>query len=99
MLDFDRAPDEFLEIIPQFPITLGGKTILIDMLVMPCPLEFNILLGRDYVYAMKVVVSMIFRVMHFLHNGSIVTIDQLSSDNHHPSSISAYFSLLCVPSV
>jgi hypothetical protein len=23
--------------------------------------------------------------MHFPHNGSIVTIDQLSSDNHHPS--------------
>jgi hypothetical protein len=44
------------------------------------------LLGRDYVYAMNVVVSTLFRVMHFPHNGSIVTIDQLTYDNHHPNS-------------
>ena len=36
------------------------------------------LLGRDYVYAMKVVVSTLFRVMCFPHDGKIVTIDQLS---------------------
>ena len=35
-------------------------------------------LGRYYVYAMKFVVSTLFRVMHFLHHGKIVTIDQLS---------------------
>ena len=42
------------------------------------PLDFNLLLGRDYVYAMKVVVSTLFRVMYFPHDGKIVTIDQLS---------------------
>ena len=36
------------------------------------------LLGRDYVYAMKAVVSTLFRVMHFPHDGKIVTIHQLS---------------------
>ena len=47
-------------------------------MVVQGPLDFNILLGRDYVYAMKVVVSTLFRVMHFSHDGNIVTIDQLS---------------------
>ena len=41
-------------------------------------LYFNLLLGRDYVYAMKVVVSTLFRVMYFPHDGNIVTVDQLS---------------------
>jgi hypothetical protein len=45
-------------------------------MVIQGPLEFDFLLGRDYVYAMKVVVSTLFRVMHFPHNGNIVTIDQ-----------------------
>ena len=41
-------------------------------------LDFNLFLGCDYVYSMKVVVSTLFRVMHFPHDGKIVTIDQLS---------------------
>ena len=47
-------------------------------MVVQGPLDFNILLGRDYVYAMKDVVSTFFRVMHFSHDGKVVTIDQLS---------------------
>jgi hypothetical protein len=95
LLAFDRRPSECLGILPQFPITLGGNIVLVDLLVVSGPLDFNMLLGCDYVYAMKVVVSMLFCVMHFPHNGSIVTIDQLSSDNHHPSSTSTHFPL-CV---
>ena len=42
------------------------------------------LLGRDYVYAMKAVVSTLFIFMYFPHDGKIVTIDQLSfvTPNH-----------------
>ena len=47
-------------------------------MVVQVPLDFNMLLGRDYVYSMNVVVSTLFRVMHFPHDGKIVTIDQLS---------------------
>ena len=47
-------------------------------MVVQGPLDFNLLLGRDYVYAMKVVVSTFFRVMYFPHDGMIVTIDELS---------------------
>ena len=63
---------------------LGGKIVCIDVMVVQGPLDFNFLLGWDYVYAMKVVVSTLFRVMHFPHDGSIVTIDQFFfvSPNH-----------------
>ena len=47
-------------------------------MVVQGSLDFNLLLGRDYVYAMKVVVSTLFRVIHFPHEGNIVSIDQLS---------------------
>jgi hypothetical protein len=48
-------------------------------MVVRDPLDLSLLLGRDYVYAMKSIVSTLFRVIHFPHNGRIVTIDQLSS--------------------
>jgi hypothetical protein len=41
-------------------------------------LDFDLLLGRDYVYAMKAIVSTLFRVIYFPHDGRIVAIDQLS---------------------
>ena len=47
-------------------------------MVVRGPLDFNLLLGRDYVYSMKAVVSTLFRVFHFPHDGNIVTIYQLS---------------------
>ena len=63
---FNRRPIAPLGTLPCLPITLGGKTIYIDVMVFQGPLDFNILLGRDYVYAMKAIVSTLFRVMHFL---------------------------------
>ena len=54
-------------------------------MVVQGPLDLNLLLGHDYVYSMKAIVSTLFRVMHFLHDGNIVTIDQLSfvTPYHH----------------
>ena len=60
ILAFNRRPTIPLGILPHFPITLGGKTICIDVMVVQGPLDFNLLLGRDYVYAMKAVVSTLF---------------------------------------
>ena len=62
-------------ILTQLPVTLSGKTVLVDFMVIEDPLDFNMLLGCDYVYAMKVVVSTLFRVMHFPRNESIVTVN------------------------
>ena len=78
ILDFNRRPTTPLGTLTYLPIILGGKTIYIDVMVVQGPLDFNLLLGRDYIYAMKVVVSTLIRVMRFPHDGNIVTIDQIS---------------------
>ena len=64
---FERRNSIALGIISQTPITLGGKTILVDFMVIEDPLDFNMLLGCDYVYSMQVVVSTFFHVMYFNH--------------------------------
>ena len=99
LLDFDKRPSEYLGVLHRFPISLGGKIVLVDVVVVQGPLDLNMLLRRDYVYAMNIVVSMLFRVMHFPHNGSIVTIEQLASDNHHPNSALVQSNPLYAPSV
>jgi hypothetical protein len=59
-LDFDKRPSEYLGVLPQFPISLGGKIVVVDVIVVQGPLDFNILLRCDYVYAMNVLVSTLF---------------------------------------
>ena len=59
----DRRTCIALEILAQTPVTLGGKTILVDFMVIEDPLDFSMLLRCDYVYAMQVMVSTFFRVM------------------------------------
>jgi hypothetical protein len=78
LLAFNRRTSQPLGTLPQFPVTLGGKTIFIDVMVVQEPLDFSSLLGRDYVYAMKAIVSTLFRVISFPHDGRVVTVDQLS---------------------
>jgi hypothetical protein len=99
LLDFERCPSEYLGVLPQLTISLGGNIVHVDVIVVQGPLDFNMLLGRDYVYAMNVMVSTLFRVMHFPHNGSIVTIDQLAYDNHHSNLVLVQDAPLYVPSV
>ena len=43
-------------------------------MVVQGPLDFNLLLGCDYAYAMGAMVSSLFRVIFFPHEGQIVTI-------------------------
>ena len=71
LLVFDRRTCIALGILSQTPVTLGGKTVL----VIEDPLDFNMLLRCDYVYAMQAVVSTFFRVMYFNHGKEIVTIN------------------------
>jgi hypothetical protein len=75
LLAFDRRPSEYLGVLLKLPISLGGKNFLFDVIVVQGSLDFNMLLRCDYVYAMNAVVSMLFRVMHFHHNGGIFTIE------------------------
>jgi hypothetical protein len=56
---------------------LGGKNVIIDVIVVQDPLDFDLLLGQDYVYAMKDIVSTLFHVIYFPHDGRVVNIDKL----------------------
>ena len=56
------------------------------MEVVDAPLDYNLLLGRSWSYAMTVVVSSVFQVIKFPHNGKIVTIDQLAYFSSDPTS-------------
>ena len=52
---FNRRPTSPLGIFPHLHITVGGKIVCIHVMVVQGPLDLNILLGHDYVYAMKAV--------------------------------------------
>jgi hypothetical protein len=78
MLAFNRRTSQNLGTLPQFLVTLGGKIVIIDVMVVHNPLDFDLLLGRDYVYSMKAIMSTLFYVIYFPHNGRVVTIDKLS---------------------
>jgi len=97
--DFDRCPSKYLVILSHFPISLGGKIVLVNVEVVQGSLDLNMLLGRDYAYDMNILVSMLFWVMHFPHNRIIVTIDKLASDNHHPNLVLVQVAPYYVPSV
>jgi hypothetical protein len=72
-------------IIPSFPVQLGGKTVCIEVEVVYAPIDYNLLLGRSWTYAMQAVVTTFFRVLLFPHEGRIVTIDQLSFSRPDPA--------------
>ena len=68
-------------ILPSLEVQLGGKTIVMEVKVFNAPLDYNSLLGRNWMYSMQVVASSLFRVICFSFNGKIVTIDQTSFQN------------------
>ena len=81
---FDKGTSRPLGILPDVPITLRGKTIHMNVMVVQGPLDYNLLLGRDYIYCMRTIVSSLFRVMCFLHEGRVVKlVDQLSFPGSH----------------
>lgn len=103
ILAFNKIISEPLGIPHNLPITLEGKIVCIDLMVVKGPLDLNFLLRKDYVYNMKVVVSTLSHVMYFTHNGNIVTIDQLSfvdldlTTNHPTSLIVLYLQVISTP--
>jgi hypothetical protein len=59
--------------------------VCVEVEVVDAPLDYNLLLGRSWTYAMQAVVAIVFRVLLFLHEGRIVTIDQLSFSRPDPA--------------
>ena len=40
------------DILPSLKVHLGGKTIVIEVEVVDAPLDYNMLLGRNWMYSM-----------------------------------------------
>ena len=81
---FDKGTSRPLGILPNVPIKLRRKTIHMNVMVVQGPLDYNLLLGRDYIHCMGAIVSSLFRVMCFPHEGRVVKlVDQLSFRGSH----------------
>jgi hypothetical protein len=56
--------------------------------VVDAPLDYNLLLGRSWFYAMTVIASSVFQCVQFPHQGKIMTVDQLdffTTNAHAPA--------------
>ena len=53
---------------------MWGNTVAIDSEVVDAPLDYNILLGRNWMYSIEAIASSLFRVVCFPFNGNIVMI-------------------------
>jgi hypothetical protein len=72
-------------VLPSLPITLEGKTVQVKVKVFDAPLDYNLLLGCSWIDSMRAVVSTLFRVVRFPHQGKVVIVNQLAffnSDTH-----------------
>ena len=61
-----------------FEIKLARKAVSIEVEVIDAPFYYNLLLGRNWTYAMSSIASVVFRVVVFPHEGKLVTVHQLN---------------------
>jgi hypothetical protein len=55
--------------------------VQVEVEVFDAPLDYNLLLGRNWIDSMCTIVSTLFHVVCFPHQGKVVTIDQLAFFN------------------
>jgi hypothetical protein len=60
---------------------LEGKAVIVEVEVFDAPLNYNLLLGCSWIDSMRAVVSTLFCVIRFPHQGKVVTVDQLTFFN------------------
>jgi hypothetical protein len=68
-------------VLPSLHITLEGKKVQFEVEVFDAPLDYNLLLGHSWINSMRAVVSTLFHVVRFPHQGKVVTVDQLAFFN------------------
>jgi hypothetical protein len=68
-------------VIPSLPITLEGEMVNVEVDVFYAPLDYNLLLGHNWINSMREFVSTLFHIVHFPHQGKVVTVDQLAFFN------------------
>jgi hypothetical protein len=56
-------------ILPAFSVLLGGKTMEVEVEVVDAPLDYNLLLGRDWNYVMKTICTL--RILVLMHQCEI----------------------------
>ena len=60
IMNFDGRSFQLHGILPSLKVQLGGKTIMIKVEVVDAPLDYNILLGQNWMYIMQDVASSLF---------------------------------------
>jgi hypothetical protein len=60
LTSFDSRSFQPHGIIPSFPVQLGGKTVCVEVEVVDAQLDYNLLLGKSWTYAMQLVVAIVF---------------------------------------
>jgi hypothetical protein len=68
-------------VLPSLPIMLDGKMVQVEVEVFDAPLDYNLPLGCSWIDSMRAVVSTLFHVVRFPHQGKVVIIDQLAFFN------------------
>ena len=53
LIAFDGRSFRLHRILPSLKVPLGGKTVAIEVEVVDAPLDYNILLGQNWMYSMQ----------------------------------------------
>ena len=67
------------KILPSLKVQLGGKTVEIEVEVVDAPLDYNLLLGRNWMYNIQSIYSSLFRVICFPFNGILLLLIKIHS--------------------
>jgi len=71
---FDAHDSRPFGVFTNLAITLEGKTVQVEVEIVDANLNYNLLLGQSWTRAMHAVASSLFCVIHFPHQGRIVTV-------------------------
>ena len=72
---FDGRESKPLGVIASLPITLKGNIVNVEVEALDAKLNYNILLGHSWTHTMLCIPSTLFHVLHFPHEGNIITVD------------------------
>lgn len=74
---FDEHSHRSHEIILAFPIYVGGKVVNIEVEIIDGNLYYNLLFSKNWIYKMDAIVSSLFYILCFPHEGRIIRVDYL----------------------
>ena len=72
---YDGWPSTPIGLFQNVPVCLAGKMVHIDIEVLDTHLDYNILLGWSYMYAMSAITSFVFRIMMLPYEDQIIIVD------------------------